>query len=241
VNHFLYERCMSGVMVESQYMRQVVERASAKENPRVHVVPNGVDLGHFTPRTGRTGRRDGEGLVVGYVGRMSPEKNPLGFVELCGSLHAAVPSLSFRMSGDGPLETDVRRAIDESTTRVALHYGGFQPDVAAELRQLDVLVVPSKLDGCPNVVMEANACGIPVLGAPVGGIRELIEDGQNGYQVAPDDVGKIAELLRHWILEPEALAELKASSRRVAERKFDQVRMLDRYQQVFEEHLGAPA
>ena len=98
---------------------------------------------------------------------------------------------------------------------------------------MDVLIVPSKVDGRPNVVMEANACGVPVLAAPVGGIPELIEDGVNGHLVTPSDHTEIEGIVRSWLQNSARFSKLRRSSRRKAERDFDRQRMLDRYAALF--------
>lgn len=229
VNHFMYERCFDGVIVESEYMKRYVERCSSKRDPGIALVESGIDVEAFTPGPRPSRGRD---LVIGYVGRMSPEKNPFGFIELCERVHDAVAGTTFRMVGSGPIAEEVQGAVRGSVARDAIAYRGFQPDLVSELRALDVLVVPSKLDGRPNVVMEANACGVPVIAAPVGGIPELIEEGKNGHLVDPRDAARVVELVRGWAESPDALAALKASSRAAAEARFDQRRMMDRYEAV---------
>lgn len=232
LDHFLYERCFDGVIVESEDMRRFVLDNSVKADPSVFVVESGIDLDLFVPPpcAPQTG---GKGLVVGYLGRMSAEKNPLGFVELAEKLHAALPMLSFRMFGEGPLAEGVRARIAGSSAAGALCYEGYADSTKTALSRLDVLVVPSKVDGRPNVVMEANACGVPVFGAPVGGIPEMIEPGRNGFLMGPEQHGGIVEVLRRWLSDPVSFAAMRSSSRTVAEARFDRRRMLDTYEAVF--------
>ncbi len=238
VNHFLYERCLSGVIVESQHMRRFIEARSSHPRLAVKLVESGIDLDEFTPveRPVRAG-----GLVVGYVGRMSAEKNPLGFIQLCEHAHAALPGLSFSMVGAGPMAEEVELMARASSARGVLKFQGYRPDLVEALRELDVLVVPSKVDGRPNVIMEANACGVPVIAAPVGGIPELIVEGQNGHLAHPGEHERIVTILRAWSSRPEALADIRRSSRALAERSFDQRRMMDRYAAVFSEFLTSGA
>ena len=232
LDHFLYERCFDGVIVESEDMRRFVLDNSVKADPGVFVVESGIDLDLFVPPPSAP-QTGGKGLVVGYLGRMSPEKNPLGFVELAERLHAALPMLTFRMFGEGPLAEGVRARIAGSSAAGALCYEGYADSTKAALSRLDVLVVPSKVDGRPNVVMEANACGVPVFGAPVGGIPEMIEPGRNGFLIGPEQHGGIAEVLRRWVSDPASFAAIRSSSRIVAEARFDRRRMFDTYEAVF--------
>jgi glycosyltransferase involved in cell wall biosynthesis len=235
VNHFLYERCMDGVIVESEYMRRFVQSCTHKEDANIAVVRSGIDVDWLTPDSNR---RSGNGIVVGYIGRMSSEKNPLGFVELVEAIHELVPGATFRMSGEGDQAALVRGRIEVSPAAGRLTYDGYVEDLRAALRSLDVLVLPSKLDGRPNIVMEANACGVPVIGAPVGGVPELIEDGKNGYLIGPKDALPIANLLAGWANDRAALREIQRTSRLIAEEKFSRPKMMDTYADTFERFVS---
>jgi glycosyltransferase involved in cell wall biosynthesis len=235
LQHFLFEPAIDGVIVESEYMRKYVESCSAKANPNVRIVKSGVSLESFAPSP-ETGAR--EGLKLGYLGRMSDEKNPLGFIRLAEQIYAAFPDTIFLMSGSGHLATDVRERIRTSVACDAFRYNGYNEDIKILLRQLDALVVPSIIDGRPNVIMEANACGVPVIATPVGGIPEMIEVGVNGYLFPPSPVEPILEVLSRWHNDRQSLAGIKRSSRKFAEQFFDRRGMLDNYEQVFREFLS---
>jgi glycosyltransferase involved in cell wall biosynthesis len=81
--------------------------------------------------------------------------------------------------------------------------------------------------------MEANACGVPVIGAPVGGIPELIELGRNGLVLSPAQLDEIAAAVKEWMCQTGRYEALRASCRATAERCFDRKRMFDRYENVF--------
>ena len=100
------------------------------------------------------------------------------------------------------------------------------------------MVVPSVFDGRPNAIMEANACGLPVIGNPVGGIPELIVDGTNGYLIPDTDYQAIADILRELMTVPSVYQRLRASTRAMAEKRFDRVHMYDAYQRVMYEALN---
>ncbi|SAL72098.1 group 1 glycosyl transferase [Caballeronia peredens] len=230
LNHFLYESCYDGVIVESEYMRRFVEHSSLKQDPNVVVAPNGVDLEKFRRASVPAANRS---LTVGYIGRMSDEKNPLGFVSMAEALVAKGLDASFELYGGGIQADAVRQRINDSEASSRIRYRGFIEHTPEALHGLDVLVVPSKFDGRPNIVMEANACGVPVIASPVGGVPEMLEEGRNGYLAFPGDTMRIAELLTEWIEHPEVLQRLKDTSLELAHERFGRETMLDTYDQAF--------
>jgi glycosyltransferase involved in cell wall biosynthesis len=231
LNHFLYERCIDTVIVETENMRRYVLRASEKASPVVEVISGGVDLDWFAPR--RRPLAADSPITVGYIGRMSPEKNPLGFVELAERLTELDPDLAFRLVGQGPQAAEVEQRLRVSPHAGRIVYTGYAEELRQALYEIDVLVLPSKLDGQPAIVMEANACGIPVVAAPVGGVPELIEEGANGYLVHPEETDRIHGLLSTWKQSPESFGQLRQSAREYACRMFGREHMLDNYARVF--------
>jgi glycosyltransferase involved in cell wall biosynthesis len=232
-DHFLYQNCFDGVIVESEYMRRFVERGTLTRGRNIRIIEGGVDLNYFTPGA----RVSAPGcLQVGYVGDMSAENDPISFIDLAERLATRLPGVQFSMVGEGSLSEDVERRIVASPMQDWLQHRRCIPEVRNALRALDVLIVPSRLDVRTNVIMEASACGVPVIASPVGSIPELINEGCNGLLASPDDVDRIAEILRAWLLDYSvALAAMRQSCRAVAEARFDRNRMLDGYSAIFED------
>lgn len=229
LNHFLYEKCFDTVIVESDFMGDFIRRSSRRADPPVAVVRSGVDVEEFFPAVARHGER----LKVGYVGRMSDEKNPIGFVDLVERLGRLNASLDFDMFGSGPDAALVKERVAKSELSDRLKYHGFVEHVRDALHQLDVLILPSKFDGRPVLVMEANACGIPVVAAPVGGIPELVIDGVNGFLISPTETDRIHALLRGLQETPQALDELKRAARAHALEHFNREKMIEAYSAAF--------
>ncbi|WP_227747045.1 glycosyltransferase family 4 protein [Paraburkholderia franconis] len=235
VNHFLYEQAIDGVIVESEYMRDFVERTSAKLRPNIKVLSNGIDLQTFMPAEEKKRERD---LIVGYVGRMSAEKNPMGFIDLAEKVCDALPEVNFRMFGSGNQSELVRRRLENSPAQTRITFEGFIDHTPTALHQLDVLVLPSKFDGRPNIIMEASACGVPVIAAPVGGVPELIDEGCNGFLIQPTESDRVCVLLAKWAADSVALDSIKKTSREVALSKFNRTDMLDAYERALI-HFGS--
>ena len=234
----IYGPVFDAVLVESRPMVDLLE--GGRHGAAVHQVESGVDLVRFAP-AGRAVAPASPDLVLGYLGRLSPEKNPLGFIDIVERVHEALPWMRFAIYGQGPQEAEVRAKWEASPAREVIELGGFVDHPTTALAQIDVLSVPSILDGRPAAVMEASACAVPVIGAPVGGIPELIEDGRNGHVVAPKDTARLIDLLSGWRASPERFAALRQSARAVAEARYDRIRMMDRYHAVLTDVLNGPA
>jgi glycosyltransferase involved in cell wall biosynthesis len=231
VDHFLYEACFDAVIVESRHMQRFVETSSAKLQPNVKLVESGIDLDQFRYCSPRSAFGN---LILGYVGRMSPEKGPMAFVDLAVALAPYHPTATFVMYGEGGMSTDVQERVSATGLGDRLIFNGYVKDVRDALRSIDVLVVPSKIDGRPNAIMEANAMGRPVLACPVGGIPEMIVDGQNGHLISINDVAHVSQILDSWITIEFLLEKESKTSRELAERSFDRRRMLDVYESTFQ-------
>jgi len=233
-----YERVFDDVIVESAAM--FAELTARACRSRIHKVESGVDLGEFAPRAHRPGWNGGV-FTLGYVGRLSPEKNPLGFIALAERIAESLPWVRFAIFGQGPLQAEVIERLERSPVTSAIRFGGFVRHPTEAYGAIDALLVPSILDGRPVSVMEASACGVPVLGASVGGIPELIEDGRNGYVVGRSDAPRIIEILSSWADDPEKHSRMRYEARVVAELRFDRRQMMDAYYRTFRDISTFPA
>lgn len=154
---------------------QAVTELHGLDPSRVHVIANGRDHRHFVPPTTaqRSQARRGLGLpsdgpVVGYIGALSREKQPLLAVEALRRL----PEATLVIAGDGPLRAEVEAAAASSGTRAVVL--GSVADTRRVLWCLDALLLTSRTEGTPGVVIEAGLCGVPSVAPDVGGTRDLV-------------------------------------------------------------------
>lgn len=166
---------------------------------------NGVDVDAFQPRPRAAGslrdelRIPADAPLLGFVGRLSPEKGPAVFVRAALLLHSRAPEVHFVMVGEGPMEGELRRQAELFGLNGRLHFAGLRRDMQAVYNQLDVVVSSSNSEAMPLALMEAMACGLPVVATRVGGVPDLVEHGETGWLVGPgefDDIaGRCAELV----------------------------------------------
>lgn len=230
VSHFLFERCIDATIVESQYMKRFMIDCSDLNEPDIRVIENGIDINSFPARSDK---KKSDTFTVGYVGRLSAEKNPLGFVKIAEALAPRLREIDFKIFGNGPMREEIEKAVNQQCIGNRLSFLGYTNPVTDALSQIDMLIVPSLFDGRPNIIMEANACGIPVIAAPVGGIPEMIEEGINGYLCPPNHIGAIFDIINMNHSKSDTYDELCKTSREFAGRRFDRYRMIKAYEEAF--------
>ncbi len=178
------------------------------DESRIRLVPNAIDLDALTVRRSdsllelrqQLDVAPGTPVILG-VFRINEEKRPLLFVEAFAAVVARVPNARAFVAGVGPFEEAMRRRIDELNLRASLTLLGRRDDVPQLMQISSLLLLTSSFEGMPNVVMEAQAVGTPVVAPNVGGVPDCMIDGETGYLVERDDIDGFArrcvELLEH--------------------------------------------
>jgi succinoglycan biosynthesis protein ExoA len=132
-------------------------------------------------------------FVVGAVGRLSAEKGHRYLLESVPSLLRRIPNLMVILLGEGREQSNLERYREDLGIQDAVIFKGFQNDVRPWIQAMNVLVNPSLTEGTPNVVLEAMALGTPVVASAVGGVPDLIRDGETGLLFPSADSGALAE------------------------------------------------
>ena len=169
---------------------------------RVRIIPNGVDLRRFGPQEWPAAR-DTDPLRLLFVGRLSREK---GLDLLLQALkQAGAAGFELRVVGTGPEERALRAQVEALGLSKTVLLAGPSTDVLSHYRWSELVVVPSRFEGMPNVVLEAMACGRPVLGTRVNGTADLVTEGRNGWLVEKENPGQLAAELQRLRLIRAAL------------------------------------
>lgn len=203
------------VAVSRSLERRAIELGAPRE--RVHVVPNGVDTVRFRALD-RAAARERLGLpaaerVLLAVARLDPVKGLDFLLEAVAALRArnAGTDVALHVVGEGP----ERRALEEAIARLRLGaavtlHGAVAPEsLPLWYAAADVVCLTSHSEGCPNVVTEALACGRPVVATAVGGVPDLVRDGENGFLIEPRDAALAADRIARALgaaWSPETIA-----------------------------------
>jgi glycosyltransferase involved in cell wall biosynthesis len=132
-------------------------------------------------------------LLVGTVAPLKPQKAPLDFVAVATRVCAQVPSARFVWVGDGELHPSVAQAVRCAGFEDRICLAGWRRDVPHVLRALDVFLLTSHWEGLPQVLVQARACGVPIVATRTGGSAEAFVDGQHGRLCEPGDVEGLAQ------------------------------------------------
>ncbi len=200
---WLYTQATQRIVTTGEQLRlQVIAETGARPE-RVESIPTGIDLDRFRPGDRREARAalglDREAILIGIVATLRSWKGHRFLFEAVASL--ADPGVRLAVVGDGPQREALQSAARELAIADRVHFAGNQADVAPWMRAFDLFCLPSYAnEGVPQALMQAMACALPVVTTPVGSIGEIVQDGETGRLVAPQDAAAlraaIEDLLR---------------------------------------------
>ncbi|HEY8904253.1 MAG TPA: glycosyltransferase [Chthoniobacterales bacterium] len=208
---------------------------------KVTYFPNSVDLADFHPPDAgqRRAARERFGIpsrafLIGGVGRLTAQKN-FGLL-----LDAARPLLNDEIQlaifGSGPEEELLRSRAGQF-----VHFLGTVAERTAIYHSLDVLVLPSRFEGLPMTVLEAMACGVPVLASAVDGVREIAIPGEHALLAPSENVEVFRAELKQLLSEPDLRLRLAANARQLVEDRFDARTLAAELEKLYLQDLGPAA
>lgn len=168
-----------------------------------HVVRNGVDTTLFYPGAAPGAFRRGSDRVVGFAGRLVPQKRPQDFLAMAARIASHHPGIRFLVAGDGSR----RRRYEKLAARLGLagrvDFLGMVQDVRTFYASCDLLVLPSRSEGSPNVVLEAMAMKLPVVASNSTATREVVSHLEDGFLFPVGDVDALTDAVELALGAPE--------------------------------------
>jgi glycosyltransferase involved in cell wall biosynthesis len=174
------------------------------------VVPNGVDTARFRPNAGGPGalRPPGVKTLIGFGARLAPQKRPEDIIRVAALLAPDYPDVGFLIAGEGSRRPEYEAMARSLGVAHAVHFAGYVPDMRTFYASVDIVVLPSRSEGCPNVVLESMAMRRALVVSDSAGSREVVTDGINGLMFPIGDVGALAVALRRLLDNPVLCATL---------------------------------
>jgi glycosyltransferase involved in cell wall biosynthesis len=228
------------VVAVSPALRELITRT--RHHKRTVTILNAIESSRFGDEDRRAlartrvraelGIRDEEAVLV-VIGRLSPEKGQDQFLEAFSVLPDRDPPPLGLLVGEGPEEDSLRGLVRDLGIEDRVRFLGYRPNVADYYAAADLVVLPSRSEGLPNVVLEAQALERPVVAFDVGGVGEVIEDRETGWLVPAGDVPALSRAMSEAMNHPDRTA---AVADRALENLYPKFAVETRVRSFFDEY-----
>jgi L-malate glycosyltransferase len=207
---------------------------------RAVTVHEGIDLGHVDAAPPVDLHSElwlpHNSPIVGNVAALVPHKGQRHLIEAAAIVIKKVPDARFVIAGEGELRPALERQIKEHHLEKHVFLAGFRPDVLSVHKAFDIFVMSSVTEGLGTSLLDAMACGKPIVATTAGGMPEVVADGRTGLLVPPRDYTTMAEALIKLLSDPALRAEMGSAGLARVRTRFSAERMvqdtLDVYKRV---------
>lgn len=226
-------------------VRMIENRFAPPE--KIVLIHNGVDIAAFGGCAARDPGQEATGgeIVIGTVANFREEKNYPFLLAAFERLLERYPRARLHCVGGGPLLEETRERARRMGIAERVVFTGYTEDVAGSLARMDLFVLCSRLEGFPNVLVQAMSMGIPVIASAVGGCLEIVEDGEDGLLFPAGDTDAFLRAVEHLLDDRGRAATMAAKGRAKVEREFSLPRMVEKYAKFYRElttgEAGQPA
>jgi len=208
---------------------------------RCVTIYNGVEIERSARDDSEHLRRDlgvsTEAMLVGMVAFLAPQRGVREFIRAAHSVVRAAPSVQFVLVGDGPMREEAEALRRELRLDDHLRLVGEVDSTRDLISSFDILVVASLSEGSSVVAMEAMVAGKPVVATNVGGLPEVVADGETGIIVEPGNSAALADAIVRLVGDPQKTAQIGEKGRQRAATKFNIDDMVERTKGVYADCL----
>lgn len=230
-DYFVVRTFFSSVVAVSAEMRGALVGRYGFRQEQVRVIRNGGRFPAMAPAA--TSRR--ERFHIGTVGRMVPIKGFDLFLEVAAAVRQENPFVRFSILGGGPLRHELARRADELKVSDCIEFLPPRPDPFPYYDSLDVYLNTSLHEGLPLSVIEAMACGKPIVSSAVGGIPEIVAHGDHGFLVEGRDPARFADCCLRLMRDDQLRIEMGGRAGAVARAQLSATAMSEAYRRLYEE------
>ncbi len=215
------------VALSPEVHRTIVSFYGMKDE-KVPVIYNGVDLSRCIPKNGY---ELGKKVQLLHIGRFNYQKNHKGLLDAFARILQKNPDCCLNLLGDGELRPEVETYAEELGIREKVLFHGSQSNVYPYLHSADIFLLPSRFEGMPMTIIEAMGTGLPVVASAVGGVPDMLRNGESGILVSqePRSVADAVEQL----LQKESLRKNLGENARADSRQFSAEHMAEAYCNIY--------
>jgi glycosyltransferase involved in cell wall biosynthesis len=173
--------------------------------------------------------------------RLSEEKRPFLWLDIAAAVSAAMPEAQFLIVGDGVLRTKLETYVKTKGLDAVVHLVGHRMDALSWISAMDLFLLTSRVEGLPNVLVEAQAMGVPVVTTNVGGAAETVSHSRTGWVLQSDDCRSAAEIIVELLRDNAWRLRARTEAPAFVAEAFGVARMLDETLAIYGKCLGPRA
>ncbi|MBU3020748.1 glycosyltransferase family 4 protein [Aestuariibacter sp. A3R04] len=237
-------QCYDAVVSISHGVQRIVTPHCNKQIQQV--VHSAVDTADFHHRADRNWFNAQFSIpenykVIANFAQLIPRKGQADIILAMKNVCRRVPNVICLLFGKGKQASYYQALIDKHDLEHCVRLCGFTEDVPKILPNIDILVHPAYAEGLGIILLQAGACGKPVISSPVGGIPEIIEHGKTGWMTTPGDVSQLEHAIVHLLRQPREAEKLGSALREHVTRHFTPSAMAVHYESLYQQLLNQPA
>ncbi len=228
------------IAISKPVARHLIQDFAVPEN-QVHLIVNGIDLDRFIVvseqqrQSARQKLQVGGAPLIGIIARLSSVKGIDVLIKAMPLVLKRLPSVKLLIAGQGPEEILLKNLTRDLSLTASVHFKNTSQQTQELLAAFDVFVMPSLMEGLGLSVMEAQACGVPVVASRVGGLVDLVQEGTSGYLVPANDPVALADRIIEALESPQQSRTMAQQARLNIERHFSAETMVKQTLEVYEQ------
>jgi len=187
---------------------------------KIRTIYEGMDLSLYPENTERKASQAGKPMVVGTVAHLSPEKGIHYLIEAASLIPDVHRRLRFVVVGEGSCLPEIKALTRKKGLENIFQFAGFHSDTSQFMRTFDIFALPSLSEGLSSAILEAMATSLPIVATEVGGIPELVTNGDNGFLVSPADPQSLSLAIQRLVDNPEESRRMGLRGRKRMEKQF---------------------
>ncbi len=230
------------ISISSSLKKRLIDTIGFKDTEKIIPVVNGVDTEKFYPVEDKNKCRKQLGLpenafIIGTVGRLVPVKDQKTLIKTLAILKKDIKNIICVIVGDGPLYNELKEFARALYVEKSVYFPGVRKDINTVMSSFDVFTLTSLSEGISNTILEAMACGLPIVATKVGGTVEIIKHEENGILVPPQQPEILAEKIKLLIDNHELIKKYSNTARQWAVEKFSLKKITKQYESIYLKYL----
>jgi glycosyltransferase involved in cell wall biosynthesis len=231
LTRFKYTWGIDCIVAISESIRLQLE-VSGIPSSKIRTIYEGMDLSIYPQNPDREKSGSEKPTVVGTVAHLSPEKGIQYLIEAASLIRDVRRKIRFVVVGDGACLPEIKALTQKKGLGDVFQFAGFHSNTSQFMKTFDIFVLPSLSEGLSSAILEAMATSLPIIATEVGGIPELVKNGDNGLLVAPADPESLSLAIQRLVDNPDESRRMGLRGRNRMEEQFTLERKIEETEQL---------